>query len=665
MRNSRLSIARYLSAAARGWASACRRLLVTVGGKPYPAYLLMLVVTVCLMACTADDYTEPEITDETGELAALSFNMNVRNTTRSAGSGTTRSAGSGTTRSADINTDEHYEFGAFTYGNNGAKTIMNNYLVAYVLPANQYGIYNNMTSSTTLDQSRWVYQNMGYGQRYTTNSTKSVQQAQVLKYWDKSLTNYLFVGYTPYINNKSNNKISFDASGKALTFTKLSSFYTSPVTQVGTAITKGVMTAASGYKSDQSIASDNDELINANEAMYAFTKAAKVTNEGLLPYGQKVPLDFRHINAKIQLAIYAADLPGYTYTITDMVPEGMTVGSGTYPKATQKGIVLTPATQTNTNGYVKQPTENTKFTTSGDVAVDFSGDSPSPSVSSPTKTNPNLVFQIPAGALSTTRASATTSATTYYALPADASDGCGFTAHVSYKLTAAKTGETTKVYDGRVWIPADACQWEAGKSYLYVLKLTQASTGTTDPEYADPITTTEPYIDPSDPRIIATDGLQPIVFDGIYVCDYDKVTNQEFIPYDATNDLALASFTTVNDVATDKYYQCAEVADGVYETVTSTLCYEYDGYTICSMISGFTATYHSDTQTFTVTETATGAHHDFLATTYTASEAYCYFWDTISGNAVKLTWSGSGTTAAFGISATFAGRAYAVYTKNQ
>ena len=615
-------------------------------------WLMMVLVAVVMMACATDDYTEPEITDENGELAALSFNMNVKNTTR-----------------ADMNLT-HYEFGAFTYGDDGAKTIMNNYLVAYVMNNNQYGVYNDLTSATTLDQSRWVYQNMGYGQRYTTNSTKSVLQAQVLKYWDKSITNYLFVGYTPYINNKSNNKISFDASGKTLTFTKLSSFYTSPVTQVGTAITKGVMTAASGYKSDQSIASDNAELINANEAMYAFTKAAKVTNEGLLPYGQKVPLDFRHINAKIQLAIYAADLPGYTYTITDMVPEGMTVGSGTYPKATQKGIVLTPATQTNTNGYVKQPAENTKFTTSGDVAVDFSGDSPSPSVSSRAKTNPNLVFQVPAGTLSTTRASATTSATTYYALPADASDGCGFTAHVSYKLTAAKTGETTKVYDGRVWIPADACQWEAGKSYLYVLKLTQTSTGTTDPEYADPITTTEPYIDPSDPRIIATDGLQPIVFDGIYVSDYDNITNQEFIPYDAKSlDLAMFELETADEPrSTDKYYQRILVYDGngsdaKYETATSTICYEYKGYTICSMASGFTATYNSETQTFTVTETETGAHHDFLATTYTASEAYCYFWDPVVGTAVKLTWNGTAATFA-AKSESYAGHAYAVYTKN-
>ena len=534
MNTSRLSFARYLSAAAEGWASACRRLLSTAGGRSYPAYFLMSMVAVCLMACAADDYTEPEIENEAGELAALNFNMNVRNITRSASSGTTLSVNStgtstGTTRGTmDMSNTSHYEFGAFTYGNDGATTIMNNYLVAYVLSGNCYGQYSNPAYSSTLTESNWVYENMG-SNRSPVNETKSAIPVQVLKYWDKSLTDYIFVGYTPYINNKGTAQISFDTTGKTLAFRNLSSFFTTPVSQISGAVVRGVMQAA-GYRSDQNIATNDAELINANEAMYAITRAEKVSSEGLLPYGQKVPMDFHHLNAKIQLAIYAAELPGYTYTITDMVPEGMTVGSGTYPKATQKGIVLTPATQNNTNGYVKQPTENTKFTTSGTTTVDFSGDSPSPSVSSRTKTNPNLVFQIPAGTLAYSRQDATISATTYYALPADACDACGFTAHVSYKLTAAKTGETTKVYDGRVWIPADACQWEAGKSYLYVLKLTQASTGTTDPEYADPVTTTEPYIDPSDPRIIATDGLQPIVFDGIYVSDYDDADSREFIP---------------------------------------------------------------------------------------------------------------------------------------
>ena len=96
------------------------------------------------------------------------------------------------------------------------------------------------------------------------------------------------------------------------------------------------------------------------------------------------------------------------------------------------------------------------------------------------------------------------------------------------------------MYDARVYIAPEYCQWQAGKAYKYIFKITLNANGTTDPANEDDKYTTEqdpsstvtdaPYVDPTDPRVPDGGGLLPIVFDGIMVSDYEDVTvSPEFI----------------------------------------------------------------------------------------------------------------------------------------
>ena len=105
----------------------------------------------------------------------------------------------------------------------------------------------------------------------------------------------------------------------------------------------------------------------------------------------------------------------------------------------------------------------------------------------------------------------------------------GYTLHVSYVLKPTDGAANTTVYDARVFIPADKCQWEYGKSYTYNFTITTGSTGVTDPNTPvyDDGSTQSPYVDPTDPRVPDTKALLPIVFDGVTVTDYTTPTNSD------------------------------------------------------------------------------------------------------------------------------------------
>ena len=101
------------------------------------------------------------------------------------------------------------------------------------------------------------------------------------------------------------------------------------------------------------------------------------------------------------------------------------------------------------------------------------------------------------------------SKTVYYAIPKN-NNNSGLTFHCSFILTNEQTHETIKVQDARVHVKAENCNWEAGKRYIYVFKITKDATGTT----GNPGT-----IIPGDPRP-GKPALYPIVFDNIQVEDW-------------------------------------------------------------------------------------------------------------------------------------------------
>lgn len=451
-------------------------------------------------SCTSDDLVQNTgITKNQGQIG---FNMKVGNTTRA---------------TSKLNLS-HYEFGVFAM--KGAKelgtnsTVMNNYLVAWTDGSS--GLYNGLKSGATTwgdaasaadGQSQWFYEGLSSSNKtiYTTPAN-----TQILKYWDKSNDKHYFYAYTPYSTG-----VSYTKADESLTFTSLSSFYTDPETN-GTnkyQPTNAVQSAANALT-----ATYNQEMVNYNEGLYDYAEIAKAD------YEKDVPFTFNHINAQIKLKFYE-EIPGYSVKLTDMVP------TGTTGLTAQNGIVLTPATKAQaTASQQAAATDLPKYLEDGKVVVKSLSAGTSPIAVTGPGVNNLLYFQEAADAkIGTSNGAASICPTTLYVLPnyngssyidGNVSNETGYTLHVSYLLIPEDGSANTQVYDARVWIPADKCQWQAGKCYTYIFKITANSNGTSDPKKPDPARDTEYWVDPNDPRVPEDPDLQPIVFDGVVVEDY-------------------------------------------------------------------------------------------------------------------------------------------------
>ena len=480
------------------------------------------------------------------------------------------------TRADALQTKGHYEFGVFGYSGAEADVngdqIMENYLVAYGSLTNPYkdlaaGASTWMAgaeASTTVPGdgvSSWFYEGLDNASNYKAPVIPDV--AQSLKYWDESTAATYFSAYAPYYNQvavkTANDKAveyteSATKGAETLKFQNLSTFYTDPVQQIATATAP--YTGEGAYDT-------NTELINANEALYAYTNVNKSS------YGNDVSILFNHVNSQIKIAFYEA-IKGYKVELIDLLPEANAWGE------TYQGIQLTPAKQAQTawlvgtdatlvSSYNPQvaDTEKPAYYDQADVTVKGIKDVDSIKVSAPANgalpVVDNFIYA-PANDASALIKSATKSktvnciselkdnptklATVLYALPryqgaTNITGGVGvetgFTLHVSYKLIPEDGSKETTIYDARVYVDPMFCKWEAGTCYTYVFKITSNTNGTTDPDKVDPASsddgtghvdpdpnpgTNDPYVDPDDPRVPDDPALKPIVFDGIEIVDY-------------------------------------------------------------------------------------------------------------------------------------------------
>ena len=472
-------------------------------------------------------------------------------------------AGNVTRAITEMNRANHYEFGVFAtsdapYDSIDAGLVMHNYLVGYGRNEAYMPWFSQMATDTAdtkpaTSKSAWVYTTLGsndpLGPQVQTPMTKSNVSQQTSKYWDLGTDRYFFHAYTPYMPTGDATQpgtltLGNDKQGEYMHFNGLRAFYTDPVVQTG--IEAGTQTA-SGYDASKSMAGNNSEIINANEALYA---ANTIDPHN---YVSDVSLIFKHVNAKVRIAFWE-DIPGYSITMMDLVPEdvSITCGSG---QPSYQGIAFTPATQAMT-AYPDPQTPAEKLSTyysqaqvrihgiahqSIDTRTNFQdiqvGDAANDQLA-----RANLRFLCPADTLGQKREKATFSPTVYYPLPnyesslptpawiTDTRDGqqvaaqTGFTLHASYVLHPADSTKDIRVYDSRVFIPADKCQWEAGKQYTYLFHITTKANGTTDPNKPDPTDPDNPWVDPDDPRIPDTPALSPIVFDGVKVDEYEETT---------------------------------------------------------------------------------------------------------------------------------------------
>ena len=437
--------------------------------------IFLAVAAVAMTACSND--VDLGMKDANKQTADNAIGFEVRNSNMSRASQELQKTG-------------HYNFGVWAYKNTDAdNAIMANYLVGYFGTEYGYKKFDTTTvggmTSSDKGPSKWGYEGLGTKQYDATGHTfdfdyytpiqtdyMSNWEYQYLRYWDYSSSYSNFYAYAPYINGT--NKVSYDNDNHTMTF------------PVG-AIKDGV---------------DDESLY---EYMYAATKVP------VGDYNKAVTLQFKRLNAKINIAFYE-DVAGYEVILEKL--------DGTVD------ISAAPATWNETNHVYSNGLRKT-----AGASIEFK----TPNYTDATVTNnyigsqiynsgEYLKFVLPSAheAIGTTKGEAlgtkknsSYSQTTYYAIPKEDTNDCGLTFHVSFTLKST-TGETIKVQDARVYVPHTACKWEANKAYTYIFKITKDATGTTG--------ATTPK--PGDPEI-NDKALHPIVFDDVTVEGWTDAADSE------------------------------------------------------------------------------------------------------------------------------------------
>ena len=465
--------------------------------------VLFAVATMALASCSSDGLVNNSSSG--GGEAPIAFSVEKKNITR------------GTQNLEDT---KHYNFGVWAYKVKGSNSqlVMDNYLVGYSNETTKKGYEHSGCSTwaaTIGDQddhtSPWFYENLGTSEYtytgtdgyYTKNDTNyiSANANQYLRYWDLAYTNTNFYAYAPYRKagvKFENNQIKVDAAAQT-----------------------------AGY---------NDPSLQ--EFMYA---GAQATNSAL----KDVQLQFKHLGAQVNLRFYES-VRGYRVEIIDVI--------GNDANGDPTGIQATPAIVTEsgtpaTKTYTKKP-----YYISCGATIDYSTiTSPSATVNFPTDaqtTEDNLKFAIPdkdkdnglqeitskrnvkynvipEAVVTGTQKDFATSPTVYYPVAQPETSEVGFTFHVSYKLIADDNGEEITVKDARVYVPAYVMNgtnkeyiaaWQPNTKYTYTFKITESSTGSTNPTNPD-ITT---------PSVPTTPQVYPIVFDGATIEDYTTDVTKEY-----------------------------------------------------------------------------------------------------------------------------------------
>lgn len=478
-------------------------------------FLLMAAVATTLVNCSSDfDLSEGQ--GGGGVSDVIGFQVQGRNSIKR-----------GTLQDAN-----HYNFGVFAYkSSDKTNNIMDNYLVGYL----KDGIGYSTSGSTTDDpnsnvdgKSNWMYEGMGWAQFHGTYAGENVakdtkyasnNEYQYLRYWDKSAESTCFYAYVPYLNK--------GAVGATVSYVDGTAKGTSDN------IDTYVMTFPNG-----TIKHGYDD-VQAYEYMYASTKVDDVN------YGHDVSLDFKRLNAKVNIKFWE-DIPGYSVHMIDLgndvngdywtisaVPSIKEAGQGTY--GYKLGKIYT------SNGVKIQFANGAKT----DIKQYKGATSQSP-----------LAFATPTDAqISDNRPGATPSKTTYYAIPKGSSaqvlkddaanigalEDCdpalaetGLTFHVSYELIST-TGEKITVKDATVHVPSDYCEWRENKAYTYIFKITTNSNGSTG----------DVTPDPTNPAVPTETALYPIVF--------DNCTVEDWVEEDYEWDITEGADNTWYDVKLDFY----------------------------------------------------------------------------------------------------------------
>ena len=494
------------------------------------------VAIVALASCSDNEFIGDNSPTTQQENAAdeIQFGLNVQNTTR---------AGEliGATAAEKLG-------GMFVVeGTKGSEetsspsttVVFDNYLVGYTA---------NTAGKTESNTRNWEYvglqsgiANRMTGATWTALHGTGTAQAQTVKYWDYSTTQYDFIAWSTGLREA--------VTDAAVAGSKVK------VTRINT----GSTLASNGF---QLTAASAEDLLQCYYTDINTVLKAK--------YGEPVTLTFRNMAAKVRVALYET-VPGYSikdvkFYTSDANPTAPTdLGTGTSEDATlfTMGSDVLPQSGEVTVFYPHIGTEhrNAPQTTDYNKASVTVGEVTGGATST-TQGFGTLTAQYGAAEsheaagniyLGRTLPNATfagKSADNFYTAVIPNTNGKPLTLRLDYTLVATDgSGETIKIYGAKAVVPATYTVWQPNYAYTYIFKISDNTNGWTSQ------TTGSPDCDP---------GLFPITFDAVVTSFIDANAEQTTITTVATP--SITTYQQGHDPkAKDEYSksQTAGVSDAV------------------------------------------------------------------------------------------------------
>lgn len=169
------------------------------------------------------------------------------------------------------------------------------------------------------------------------------------------------------------------------------------------------------------------------------------------------------------------------------------------PESGYKGIIMLPATSANGTGT---DAVLSAFPASVKATISLNG------VNWETTAAGNSVtFDKPTTAVYTTPVQ---SPTTFFTFPTAVAN----TANLGYTIKFSYTYKGVNVYDARVYIPANVCNWQSAKYYVYKIIIKDRGNGKADPK--------DPTVDPTDPTIPTGSTNYQIIVNSVSLNGYEN-----------------------------------------------------------------------------------------------------------------------------------------------
>lgn len=425
-------------------------------------YLFIAASALALASCSSEDFVGTEGGNvENGANKAINFSGNAGKITRA-----TKNTGT----AAEMLDGQFKIYGVKKASDDKFKNVFVD-----------YSVWDATANTTTSNTKGWEYVGAKNSTNLGTGNISLGDEAQTIKYWDYSASEYRFVAGSPI---------------SAFQFNK-----NQDIADKGTYITSATISGLAGHIE----ANKEGTALNTDPVYVATPKVVKKDK-----YQEPVQFEFNRQQAMVRVGIYET-IPGYAITAIKFYAYD---DNGDLKVTDKNNIILTSGTADYFVGG-----SNVK----GTINYDWTGTTPSYTYAYTEGITKSKNWY--AGYFEPHNALATTSAETVaklYGTDKDMSSANGYFTVLptpsatkaapiiikcDYTLTADdKSGETIEVTGATAAIPEAFSKWEVNTRYTYLFKISDKTNGTT----GDPT-------NPEDPA-----GLYPITFDAAVTEMTDK-----------------------------------------------------------------------------------------------------------------------------------------------